>query len=68
MYGIQNITRKTPQLAKFVVNQRRTYLSTPPRCRVSFAEKMLHGAFFYVGVMAVPMWIAYHVRDYNGTR
>ncbi|KOC66349.1 hypothetical protein WH47_07418 [Habropoda laboriosa] len=36
MFAIQKIARRTPQLLKLTENQRRTFLVTPPRVRVSF--------------------------------
>ncbi|CAK9824938.1 hypothetical protein ANTRET_LOCUS3030 [Anthophora retusa] len=65
MFALQKIARRTPQLMKLTETQRRTLLVTPPRVRISFAEKMLLGAAFYVGVMAVPVWVVLHVKEYN---
>ncbi|XP_076249496.1 uncharacterized protein LOC143188880 [Calliopsis andreniformis] len=65
MFAIQKIARHTPQLVKLAGNQSRSIVSTPPRCKTSFAELMLHGTVLYVGVMIVPLWISYHVNDYN---
>ncbi|XP_076178926.1 uncharacterized protein LOC143152537 [Ptiloglossa arizonensis] len=67
MYAIQNITRKSAQLAKYIGNQHRTIVSTPPRVKISFAEKMIHGAVLYTGIMIVPMYITCKIRVYNNT-
>ncbi|CAK9804403.1 hypothetical protein ANTPLA_LOCUS4037 [Anthophora plagiata] len=68
MFAIQKIVRRTPQLMKLTETQRRTFLVTPPRVRVSFAEKMVIGAVFYASVMAVPVWVVFHVRVYNARK
>ncbi|CAK9809494.1 hypothetical protein ANTQUA_LOCUS6046 [Anthophora quadrimaculata] len=67
MFALQKIARRTPQLMKLTETQRRskTLQATPPRVRVSFAEKMLLGAVFYVGLLATPVWVVLHVNEYN---
>ncbi|XP_017789186.1 PREDICTED: uncharacterized protein LOC108571619 [Habropoda laboriosa] len=65
MFAIQKIARRTPQLLKLTENQRRTFLVTPPRVRVSFLEKMALGVVFYIGIMTVPIYVVLNVKNYN---
>lgn len=65
MFAVQKIARQAPQLAKLAANQRRTLVSTPPRCRIPFTEMVVHGVAFYVGVMAIPIYVSLNVRSYS---
>ena len=39
--------------------------SGPPRTRIPFAEKVVHGVLISAGVLAGPMWILAHIQDYK---
>merc|ERR1712050_31041 len=43
-----------------------TYISGPPRVRISLAEKCGHALFLMCAVTAGPMWVLYHLREYRG--
>lgn len=42
-----------------------TWVSGPPRTRISFPEKVAHGVLIAGGVLAGPMWILSHIKDYQ---
>eukprot|EP00092_Neocalanus_flemingeri_P105806 GFUD01135676.1.p1 GENE.GFUD01135676.1~~GFUD01135676.1.p1 ORF type:complete len:109 (-),score=12.71 GFUD01135676.1:15-341(-) len=42
-----------------------TWVSGPPRTRISFTEKVIHGVVITAGVLAGPMWILLHIKDYQ---
>jgi len=42
-----------------------TWTSGPPRTRISFPEKLAHGAVIAVGVMAGPMYILTQIENYK---
>jgi len=42
-----------------------TWVSGPPRTRISFPEKVAHGVVITCGVMAAPMWILYNLQSYK---
>ncbi|ETN60358.1 hypothetical protein AND_008035 [Anopheles darlingi] len=49
--------------------QRRTYFSVSsnlPQVRVSLGEKVVHGLAIFGGVLAYPVWVVSHVREYKG--
>lgn len=43
-----------------------TYISGPPRVRISLAEKCAHAAVLVTSVLVGPMWILYHLKEYRG--
>ena len=43
----------------------KTWVSGPPRTRIPFAEKVVHGVLIGVGVIAMPGWIIVHLTDYR---
>uniref|UniRef100_A0A182W375 Cytochrome c oxidase polypeptide VIII n=1 Tax=Anopheles minimus TaxID=112268 RepID=A0A182W375_9DIPT len=60
-----------PRLASVAAQalQRRTYFSVTsslPQVRVSLAEKTAHGLAIFFGVIAYPIWVVSHVREYKG--
>ncbi|XP_076387852.1 uncharacterized protein LOC143264446 [Megachile rotundata] len=65
MFAVQRVVRHTPRLLKLSENQCRTLMCTPPRVRISFAEKMVHGIVLYVGMMAIPIYVSCNVNNYN---
>ena len=42
-----------------------TWVSGPPRTRISFAEKCAHGVLIAAGVLAGPMWIMANIENYK---
>ncbi len=42
-----------------------TWVSGPPRTRIPFAEKVAHGIVIAIGVLATPMYIMSHLKDYK---
>jgi hypothetical protein len=42
-----------------------TWISGPPRTRISFAEKVAHGVLISVCVMATPMYIVANIKNYR---
>uniref|UniRef100_A0A182YQE9 Uncharacterized protein n=1 Tax=Anopheles stephensi TaxID=30069 RepID=A0A182YQE9_ANOST len=60
-----------PRLANVAAQalQRRTYFSVTsslPQVRVSLVEKAAHGLAIFGGVIAYPIWVIAHVREYKG--
>ncbi|XP_052869256.1 uncharacterized protein LOC128274945 [Anopheles cruzii] len=60
-----------PRLASVAAQalQRRTYFSVTsslPQVRVSLGEKVVHGLAIFGGVLAYPVWVVTHVREYKG--
>jgi hypothetical protein len=53
----------------FIIAELSYYLlqtsSGPPRTRIPFAEKVVHGVLISAGVLAGPMWILAHIQDYK---
>ena len=43
-----------------------TWISGPPRTRISFAEKVAHGLLISVCVMFTPMYIMSNLKSYRG--
>ncbi|CAG9855992.1 unnamed protein product [Phyllotreta striolata] len=41
-------------------------LSGPPQVKISTAERLVHAAILVTGVLATPMWILAHIREYRG--
>lgn len=39
---------------------------SPPFNRIPKWEKNLWGGFMFLGILAVPAWILYHLPDYRG--
>lgn len=69
MFAVQKIANGAPLALNLYKTQCRTsFLGTPPRVRVSFTEKMLHGVALYVGLMAIPLYIACNVKNYNAAK
>ncbi|XP_062556132.1 uncharacterized protein LOC134220955 [Armigeres subalbatus] len=51
-----------------VQHQRRGFYSvTPglPQVRVSLGEKVIHGLAIFGGVLAYPVWVLAHMREYR---
>ncbi|CAL7945490.1 unnamed protein product [Xylocopa violacea] len=65
MFVIQNVVKRAPGLLKLSENQCRTILSTPPRVRMPFIEKVAFGVILWLGMMATPLYVACHVKKYN---
>ena len=42
-----------------------TLVSGPPRVRIPFREKILHGLFIACAVTATPAWILVHLKEYR---
>ncbi|KAK0169849.1 hypothetical protein PV328_010485 [Microctonus aethiopoides] len=40
-------------------------VGTPPRMRISFTEKVIHGVIMAVGILAVPTYIAVNFKNYR---
>ncbi|KAG5673815.1 hypothetical protein PVAND_003831 [Polypedilum vanderplanki] len=38
----------------------------PPQVKVSFAEKVVHGAIMFTGWFFIPVWVLTHMREYKG--
>ncbi|XP_017883292.1 uncharacterized protein LOC108626873 [Ceratina calcarata] len=65
MYAVQRVLTRSPKLLKVTESQCRTILGTPPRVRVSFAEKMAMGAALWLGLMTIPLYISCNIKNYN---
>jgi len=42
-----------------------TWVSGPPRTRISFAEKAVHGVLIMIGTLAGPMYILTQIENYK---
>ncbi len=42
-----------------------TWISTPPRTRIPFAEKVAHGLVITAVSLIVPSWVLTHLDDYK---
>jgi len=42
-----------------------TWVSGPPRTRISFAEKCVHGVLIMAGTLAGPMYILTQIENYK---
>lgn len=40
-------------------------IASPPKVRISFAEKVAHGLFIAVGVLTVPVYVLVNVKNYR---
>ncbi|XP_003693182.3 uncharacterized protein LOC100870104 [Apis florea] len=68
MFAVQKVANRAPLALNLYKTQCRSLLGTPPRVRISFTEKMLHGAALYIGLMAIPIYIACNVKNYNAAK
>ncbi|KAI4467219.1 cytochrome c oxidase polypeptide viii [Holotrichia oblita] len=41
-------------------------VGTRPLVRISFAEKLVHGAIMTVAYCTVPVWVLVNIRNYRG--
>ena len=66
----QNIVRlaarRNPQLLLNRAFHYETYVSGPPRVRISLAEKAVHGLVIACAFAATPMWVLSHLKEYMG--
>ena len=66
----QNIVRlaarRNPQLLLNRAFHYETYVSGPPRVRISLAEKAVHGLVIACAFAATPMWVLSHLKEYKG--
>ena len=66
----QNIVRlaarRNPQLLLNRAFHYETYVSGPPRVRISLAEKAVHGLIIACAFAATPMWVLSHLKEYKG--
>jgi len=59
-----NLTRTVAtQSVRMFTHQ--TWVSGPPRTRIPFAEKCVHGILIASGVLAGPMWILANIQEYK---
>ncbi|XP_015590951.1 uncharacterized protein LOC107265725 [Cephus cinctus] len=61
MLALQKSWRLMPRVA----GQQRTLVSGPPRVRVSFPEKLAHGATMAAGILFTPLWVLSHIKTYR---
>ncbi|XP_076038021.1 cytochrome c oxidase subunit 8 [Oratosquilla oratoria] len=61
--AVTNVARASNSM---VIAKRTSIVSGPPQNRVSLFEKMAHGFFMSVGIMAIPAWVLVHIKDYRG--
>jgi len=59
-----NLTRKLAQqsIRNFTHS---TWVSGPPRTRISFPEKAAHGILIMIGTLAGPMYILTQIENYK---
>lgn len=43
-------------------------ISTPPKVRISFAEKLVHGGAIFLGVLSIPAWVLVNIKNYKGPK
>ncbi|XP_066245481.1 uncharacterized protein COX8 [Euwallacea similis] len=55
------------KLVQRVAQQSRnmSVISGPPTVRVSFAEKVAHGMFITIGLLAVPTYVLVNIKNYR---
>ena len=72
---VQSLTRVVTQGVRGqvqIVSKRNNYpyyhrvSVSPPRVRISFAEKMFWGTFIAFTMLSVPAWVIVHHREYMG--
>ena len=63
---VRLVARRNPQLLLNRCFHYETYVSGPPRVRISLGEKMAHGLVIACAFAATPMWILSHLKEYKG--
>uniref|UniRef100_A0A1Q3FMB2 Protein with signal anchor n=1 Tax=Culex tarsalis TaxID=7177 RepID=A0A1Q3FMB2_CULTA len=56
-------------IARTALVPRRGFGSTTPglpQVRVSLGEKLVHGVVIFCGVLAYPVWVVSHMKEYKG--
>ena len=62
---ISLVARRNPQLLLNRGFRHETWVSGPPRVRISLPEKIAHGLVISGCFIATPMWILYHLKSYK---
>ena len=63
---VRLVARRNPQLLLNRAFHYETYVSGPPRVRISLAEKAVHGLIIACAFAATPMWVLSHLKEYKG--
>jgi len=63
---VRLVARRNPQLLLNRAFHYETYVSGPPRVRISLAEKAVHGLVIACAFAATPMWVLSHLKEYKG--
>nr|ALS04222.1 cytochrome c oxidase polypeptide [Acartia pacifica] len=60
-----NLVRRIVQNQSIRQFSHETWVSGPPRVRISAAEKAVHSVLISCGVLAGPMWIMANLQEYK---
>ena len=63
---VRLVARRNPQALLNRGFHYETYVSGPPRVRISLAEKAVHGLIIACAFAATPMWVLSHLKEYKG--
>ncbi|EFA07589.1 uncharacterized protein LOC107398271 [Tribolium castaneum] len=57
------LVRVAPQVRQ--ATRQMSAISGPPRVRISFAEKVVHGLVITGSMMIVPAWVLVNIKNYK---
>ncbi|KAK4293012.1 hypothetical protein Pmani_034262 [Petrolisthes manimaculis] len=68
MFALRTVASRISQANSSLVVAKRSHnvIAGPPRTKISFLEKSVHGIMISVGIMFVPGWVLVHIKDYRG--
>ncbi|XP_033214207.1 uncharacterized protein LOC117171218 [Belonocnema kinseyi] len=69
--SVQALSKSRPLIVGVIGNQTRNkytaIVSTPPRNRISFAEKVTHGIIMTAAILAFPLYVSTNLKHYKGS-
>uniref|UniRef100_U5EGA8 Putative cytochrome c oxidase subunit viii n=1 Tax=Corethrella appendiculata TaxID=1370023 RepID=U5EGA8_9DIPT len=63
---VNTITKLVPAARTAIPSRSINVISGPPRNRVSFGEKVAHGIVIASCLVAYPIWVLGHIKEYKG--
>ncbi|XP_044264661.1 uncharacterized protein LOC123011340 [Tribolium madens] len=57
------LVRAAPQVR--LATRQMSVISGPPRVRISFAEKVIHGVVICGSMLVVPAWVLVNIKNYK---
>ena len=63
--AIRAVARRSPNVILKRNFHYETYVSGPPRVRIPLGEKMAHGLFIWACMLATPMYVLSHIKDWR---